>query len=856
MKRLIIASLILLSAAFSASAVPAFPGKVYHKGPDGREIAVYLHGDEYCHWATDESGREVSILKDGSVEILPATRSSSRRHVYDRRRVFYPEVGPLTMGERHFLVVLVEFSDCSFSLSNPKDRFTRMLNDDAYSDFGGTGSAHKYYSQQSTGKFNPIFDVIGPIKVSGKVADYGENEKDEETGKEIPGSDKDPTGCFLEAVKLAHNAGLVNLSDYDTNNDGYVDNIFFYYAGYNEAEHAPGETIWPHAFGFWGSYSTVLDGVALGRYSCSSELRGNDGANMCGIGTFCHEFGHVLGLPDFYDTDYDENGSAADVYHFSLMCSGNYNNDGCSPPNLSAIERNMLGWMDFPVKWTESGHKTIKPITANEAFYLDSTNEGEYFLLEVRDGTTGWDKYITGSPSGMLIYHVDQSYNIVGDSKAYSLWYNYHGINCWGNHPCYYIVPASYEKKYSSYVFPGSKGKTEFGGGTNPSNKDYNNGFAGFELTNIAMSGSSVEMDLEIIHGLKIKGKVTDSSGKPLGGVTVSVNDSSPEPAPRFSLGRLHSKRAAQLASAVGACVTAEDGTYEVEVSEGKVAPFEVVYSRSYYYSRSEKVYSTRGTLVRDMSLKTVGETETYALQKYEHESDNSVGVQTTPQSLTAAVRFTPEQLAGYVGCKINEIGFFLYCRSSVEEVSVFVDYGLQRQFSKVVPKPSIKGANTVDISEANLYIPADTDVYIGFSYKNADYGYPIGLSSDEPVEGSCILGDGYMFTPTAEEGWDDKYQYQFNLLIRAAVESSASPFAQLGIKVISNPGGLKAGDEFFFRFEAEAGKTPASTAWYFDSLPQSASSTVLESGRHEVKAVCTYSDGSTEEIVQIIEVQ
>ena len=107
--------------------------------------------------------------------------------------------------------------------------------------------------------------------------------------------------------------------------------------------------------------------------------------------------------------------------------------------------------------------------------------------------------------------------------------------------------------------------------------------------------------------------------------------------------------------------------------------------------------------------------------------------------------------------------------------------------------------------------------------------------------------------TPAESEDW---YAYQFNLIISASIQAVTSPFAALGIKVIENPGGLKAGDVFNFRFDGKSGEDPASTVWYFDNAAQTESSVVLTSGTHEVKALCTYADGSTEEIVQVISVE
>lgn len=868
MKRLIFFAISLLAAAAAAYATPAYPGKITLKGENGQTVKVTLHGDEFCHWATDESGREVTISRDGIVRPLPATRTGVRRYSPTWHRIYTPTPREITSGNNHFLVILVEFADKSFTVENPQDAFTRQLNEIGYSSNGATGSVHDYYYEQSSHAFDPIFDVVGPVKVNGNLADYGAHP---DTGSD---KDKNATGAFAAAVDAAHAQGLVNFEDYDCDHDGYVDNIFFYYAGYSEAEGAGDDCIWPHAYAFYGENSRTFGKVKLGRYSCSSELRGYSGSTMCGIGTFCHEFGHVLGLPDFYDTDYEENGDAANVYHFSLMCSGNYNNNGRTPPNLSAIERNMLGWMDFPEEWTEGGSKTIRSISHNEAFRVPSTNPGEFFLLETRDAT-GWDSAIAHHPTGLIVYHVDQSSNMIGSMSALMRWTRGSQINCIREHPCYYIVPASTandkknekgevtDRDYSSYLFPGKAQISSFGMDTTPSNKDYNGGYYGFTLNNISYSDGVVSLDLDFVKTLTISGTVKDSAGNPIAGVSVSVEDSTPnpDPAPLKALGRIFSRRQAQMAMAVGSSVTGVDGKYSISVPENAKYPLVVTYSKAYYNPETFTLEQTCGRIVKNILLRNVAENEKEDLQKCGSPSDYGLGPLDDGYSITAGVYFEPAEIASKVGMRINSISYMFYANSA-EEVSVFIDFGEERALARVVTDPVFNRVATVDVSDADIRIPEGTPLIFGYAIKNgstpvADNGkeYPLtidGKQEDEATEGGCILGDGYM-TPAESEDW---YAYQFNLIISASIQAVTSPFAALGIKVIENPGGLKAGDVFNFRFEGKSGEDPASTVWYFDNAAQTESSVVLTSGTHEVKALCTYADGSTEEIVQVLSVE
>ena len=140
-----------------------------------------------------------------------------------------------------------------------------------------------------------------------------------------------------------------------------------------------------------GARDARFDGLGLDAYFCTSELKGSQGTNMCGIGTTCHEFGHSLGLPDFYDTNYEENGSCSALSSFSTMCSGSYNNDGRTPPYFNAEERVYLGWMiDSDIQDLPAGEISFGSVKDDIAYRSYTDVEGEYFLYECRDGS-GWD---------------------------------------------------------------------------------------------------------------------------------------------------------------------------------------------------------------------------------------------------------------------------------------------------------------------------------------------------------------------------------------------------------------------------------------------------------------------------------
>lgn len=447
-----------------AQAVPARPGLIRHTQPDGSVIMIRVHGDEFFHWVTDASGKVLEMDADGyyrpaSSASLALRRASGqiRRRAANAARRLSPGKRGVAVGEMRYLVVLVSFSNKSFSVSSPQDSFGNLMNLHNYSANGGTGSVRDFYSDNSHGYFKPVFDVVGPYEVSNTTSYYAGSSGTEKA--EI---------AFYEACQQANSE--IDFSNYDYDGDGVVDMIFFYYAGYNQAEGAA-NTIWPHQYSFQEtSYkNATFDGKKLGSYACTSELQGTSGTNMCGIGTACHEFGHAMGLPDFYDVDYDDNGQSAGMFFFSTMDSGSYNNDGRTPPFFTIEERIMLGWIneaDAFRTFDASGNYTIGSVDNDIAYRTPTDKEGEYFVYECR-GSNGWDAGLESH--GLVVTHVDKSsrtVKILNDSgsaeypTASSLWSNWeasNAINENGSHPCCYVVPAVDQSNllYGHYEYDG-----------------------------------------------------------------------------------------------------------------------------------------------------------------------------------------------------------------------------------------------------------------------------------------------------------------------------------------------------------------------------------------------------------------
>ena len=483
--------------SISAAALPAKPGKFKYTQPDGTTVMLERHGDEFFHWTTiagtsqvvelDEDGFWRNSTLDEGARALALER---RAQVNRERRGIAPRTHTdniMTHGERHIPVFLVNFSDKAFSISSPNEKFTNLLNQRGYSYNGATGSVQDFYVDNSGGTFTPVFDVYGPVTLDNNMAYYGKN---------VNNSDQRPEEALFHACQKLDDE--IDFSEYDYDNDGLVDMCLFYYAGYSEAEGGPANSIWPHS---WNAYynstirNTYFDGKRLGNYFCTAELKNYWGSTMCSIGPTCHEFGHSLGLPDFYDTDYETNGEAGGLYVFSTMCAGPYNNDSNTPPYFNAEERVYLGWMipeDIPE--LPSGLNEISPVQGDIAYRTSTDTEGEYFIYECRNGQ-GWDSPL---PEGLLIYHVDKStVRKVGGNTPYEHWndwYYYNAINAYGNHPCFYIIPAAspkslnYSGDESRIVFPGANKVTSY------TPIDWNKKETGVVISDIAYAGGRVSL--------------------------------------------------------------------------------------------------------------------------------------------------------------------------------------------------------------------------------------------------------------------------------------------------------------------------------------------------------------------------
>lgn len=495
-------------------AVPAKQGVMKITQADGTELRVRLRGDELHHIVLSEdeyllveksgiyyfadisddqkivaspfratnieqrtSAAKAFVEKTDRQKMLELKEVERQTAISSRRKVENPNVGLFdytfpTKEEVRAIVILVEYQDVKFKLDDPYDYFTRMMQERGFKDYGGTGCVEEYFEDQSMGVFQPKFDVYGPVTLAHDMEYYG--------GNDPSGNDKNPQKMVIEACQQLDEE--IDFNTYDTNNDHFIDNVFLFYAGKGEASGGTKNSVWPHSWDLLEAETMpyYFDGVRLNKYACSNEWMGN---SPDGIGTFCHEFSHVMGLPDLYATTYT---NAFTPGEWDLLDTGSYNNNSRTPPGYSIFERYALDWIE-PMELDETTDVELYPINeSNEGCIIKTGKDNEFFLLENRQ-KTGWDKYIPGH--GMLIWHIDYNQNV---------WSN-NIVNNNMLHQYVDIEEADNKQDAGSRAgdaFPGTAGITSFSDDTKPSMKRWDGTRLNHPISDIEEVGEIIRFNI------------------------------------------------------------------------------------------------------------------------------------------------------------------------------------------------------------------------------------------------------------------------------------------------------------------------------------------------------------------------
>ena len=511
---------VVLLTSTSINARPARPGRITITQPDGSTFTTTIKGDEWFRVHTTSDGKAVikdndgwwsyaiydedggkrstgyhvgkttpqAVLNQSMIINTGAMRLNAmkKREEMQRNMQKKPELrsvaGNSGTKTKRGLVILAAFADVPFTYSS-EDFFNSMNLKE--------GSAKEYFNDQFCGMYDFEFDVSPIVTLTGNRKWYGENDRS--------GQDKRPAEMVEEACRLAREVGI-DFSLYDMDSDGEVDNVHVFFAGGDESEGEGDDCIWAHQWNIStgaGLPKLELDGKIIDRYSCSSELSrpgySSSRYEMAGIGAFCHEYSHTLGLPDFYDTDYEENGWSAGLWSFtSVMDGGCYNNNSNTPPYYNVIEREILGLVE-PVIITEGMSCSMGPIhESGKCYRMETDRQDEYYLFECRSAE-GWDKYIGGA--GMLVYHIDKTNS--------HIWNIRNTINSNLQHQCADLIEADGRKddyyaasndmiiNIGGIFYPYGK-NTTLSAGSTPGLKYWSGAKCPITIKNIARNGKAI----------------------------------------------------------------------------------------------------------------------------------------------------------------------------------------------------------------------------------------------------------------------------------------------------------------------------------------------------------------------------
>lgn len=515
MKKILLSITFALMGIVSGFAAKAYPGIVTVTQSDGTELNVRIYGDEHFNWLTTEDGvllvqegnnyyiaettsygtlKATNYIAHNANKRLPAEIKAIKKQDLSRFRSYAIKkaspakaMGTGNSGVKYFphsgspkaLVILVEFSDTPFqSGEKAKNVFEHFLKGkaednlpDGYEAYTGSyknennlrnkGSVSDYFYDMSKGTYTPQFDVVGPYKLNHPSLYYGQGDKD------------NTQALVSDACNAAD--GDVDFSEYDADGDGMVDLVYIIYAGYPASMSGNPNDIWPKSgTGDFGTY----DGKKVSRFGVHAELNfglelnQKNGFLLSGIGLFCHEFSHTLGLPDLYPTVDASKVDNQNPEMWDLMDGGEYTyNGGYCPTPYSPWEMDAMGWAT-PIELSDEKQTvTLKSYGKERIAYKIKGENNEYLLLQNIQIGGWWTGVAYVYKTGMLVWRID---------------YNNEDVNLFDNpnntlgKPKVMIVPADgyvisdynhgdgkqwtddqYKESLQGDPFPGATNKTE-----------------------------------------------------------------------------------------------------------------------------------------------------------------------------------------------------------------------------------------------------------------------------------------------------------------------------------------------------------------------------------------------------------
>lgn len=399
------------------------------------------------------------------------------------------------------LVMLCEWADHLSDPAHPREMYDTLLFSQGVVP---TGSTREWFLENSYGDHWIEGDVYGWFQQPTDIDDWFQD--------------------FFAAADP-----FIDYSDYDADNDGYVDALWIFHAGPGQEETHNTADIWSYAV--WGLNYMTDDGVIIDRYACNPEEHADE--EIISIRVGCHEATHVLGMPDLYDyhdkldtttyyTPLDRNDHP--VMDWCVMGYYGYNISSygtrSDPSHMSAWIKQGLGYVTPTVLSSSQQDVSAPEVELNPVVYKverPGSSGDEYFLIENRNTTSTaifdhWDGDFSAyfpwftpgrnqKDSGLIIYHVDDDvgsntygpsdphYRVIVEDAGYDSGNPWDGTSEFSEewYPYEFRIGAAYAAE--------DAGQTSFTPNTSPSTRWYGQN-SNIWITNISESGQTMTFDI------------------------------------------------------------------------------------------------------------------------------------------------------------------------------------------------------------------------------------------------------------------------------------------------------------------------------------------------------------------------
>ena len=484
--------------------------KVYQ--PDGNEIEIFIKGDHlhnwhvYKGWTVVKNSEDwwVFALDNNGKELIPSqikVGSGIDLSDFNIKKGIKPD--PYVLIDRSptpnlqltrsdtFLVplILVEFPDAGAIYE--KSLIDSMMNQEGYThlNYENTGSFRDFYQEISYGQFLPKADISDWFTAPNNHDYYGYNNGYQRVRQLV-----------RDMVDSLENSGF-DWSKYDNDEDGYVDALTLIHQGPG-AEEGDQTNIWSHKWSL-GNLAVIYDGVTIDSYNMNPEIQNG---NIVAIGVLAHEFGHSLGLPDLYDTDYSSTGAGK----LSLMASGSWGTSGNTPWYPSSMVgwiKNELGWADVVEIEDDQTNIIIEQSYSSNLIYRvnHSQVEEEYWLIENRQ-KIGSDTLIT--TPGLTIWHINEN---IAQGWSPNNDEPYYGVGLEQADGMFALENGG--PSNGADVFPGDLNNREFSHSSNPNTTSLYGLPSLLRIDNISDPGTFMTFDVEYNDLILASASIEDGVG-------------------------------------------------------------------------------------------------------------------------------------------------------------------------------------------------------------------------------------------------------------------------------------------------------------------------------------------------------